>query len=55
VPLYPTLYMRPDPVVKENLAEMVKAMESRTKPERRPLTRPSPAESAASSQPTTQP
>jgi ribose transport system substrate-binding protein len=55
VPLYPTLYMRPDPVVKENLAEMRAAMASRTKPERRPVTRPAPAESATSSQPTTQP
>jgi ribose transport system substrate-binding protein len=55
VPLYPTLYMRPDPVVKENLAEMRQAMASRTKPERRPVTRPSHEESAASSQPATQP
>ena len=50
VPLYPTLYMRPDPVVKENLAEMRQAMASRTKPTRRPTT-----QAASTSQPTTQP
>lgn len=52
VPLYPTLYMRPDPVLKDNLAEMRQAMASRTKPSRRAATQPA---AAAASQPTTQP
>jgi ribose transport system substrate-binding protein len=53
VPLYPTLYMRPDPVLKENLAEMLQAMESRTKPTRRPATQPAATPApAATSQPT---
>jgi ribose transport system substrate-binding protein len=36
VPLYPTFYLRCDPVVKENLAEMRQAMASRHKPQPRP-------------------
>jgi ribose transport system substrate-binding protein len=41
VPLYPTFYLRCDPVVKENLAEMRQAMASRTKPQpHRPSTQP---------------
>jgi ribose transport system substrate-binding protein len=55
VPLYPTMYMRPDPALKDNLAEMRQAMASRTKPERRPATRPAEDAAAASSQPSTRP
>jgi ribose transport system substrate-binding protein len=49
IPLYPTLYMRPDPVLKDNLAEMIKAMDSRTKPPRRATSQP--GENPPASQP----